>query len=94
MVVFDVCDQSEVNFRCKSPAEISKALKFSYMLVVENYEHYKPENHGINADEPIVVKNSKATWYAISDIVRIDFVKQIRINEVEYYKFRIGLRTD
>ena len=64
------------------------------MLVVENYEHYKPENHGLYADEPIVLKNSKATWYSISDIVRSDFVKQIRIKEVEYYKFRIGLRTD
>ena len=53
MVVFDVCDPSKGNIACKSPYEISKALQYSYILLVENYEHYKPENHGMNSNEPI-----------------------------------------
>ena len=61
---------------------------------MENYEQYFPENHGLNADKAFKQKNSKATWYSISNSVRVDFVKKIRITDVEYFKFRIGLRTD
>ena len=66
MVVYEVCNSAKR--KCKSPETIESVLKGSYMLVIENSQHF------IHYEEPgsakMIRSLSYQKWYALSTETR------------------------
>ena len=66
MVVYEVCDPTKRT--CKSKEKIEKALEYSYILLVENREHY---SHAADtgSDESFH-KEATFKWYPLTTALR------------------------
>ena len=63
MIVYELCDQ-QIRATCKSQEQISDALQFSYLMILENqqlYEHVK-----YPGDEKQIYSFSNVKFYPIS----------------------------
>ena len=63
MVVFEVCDLSK-RATCKPEDEIKEALKWTYLMVMENEQFY--DHTAYPGSEEQYQQFSKVTWYPVS----------------------------
>ena len=90
MIVFDVCNKHER--QCKSDEEIEKFISTSYILVIENQMHYY-HHKGTGSDE-MVMKSTQYSWHSISTLIRADFTRYIKKQQLTWSWSRIGLGLD
>ena len=83
MKAYELCDP-EKRSTCKSPEEISEAMSFAYINVIDNEEQYHPEEKP--GSEEQVLAFSKVNAYPMSKYlnVRIDNPMMIKVSEIEY----------
>ena len=87
MITFELCDSKQRT--CKSDTEIERALAYSYILVIENEEVY--QHHKDPASGEMIIRSTKSTWYPLSKVARSDYLKKIKLQELNYNYRNIGL---
>ncbi len=82
MVVFDRCDaekRAKIGLKCKSETEIDEWLRFKYIIVRENTKQFVQHKF----EDERIDETSKITWYPISAVNRIDYVRMITRSEMQ-----------
>ena len=77
MIVFEKCNSTVST--CKSDEEINEWLEFKYIITLENEKRFIQDGFGNNA----ITQESKTHWYALSPMIRTDFVKLINLSYLE-----------
>ena len=68
---------------------INKAIKHSYLLMIENSETYR--QHYTPTSGKMIQKEAHITWHAISSILPLDFHRNIQVEDVKYNYYNYGL---
>ena len=87
MVVYEKCNPEKR--KCKSKEFIEKAIEGSYMLLVDNSEHYS--HHAVPGSEEMIISESNQKWYALSTSIRLEWPKKITISNILWDSLRIGI---
>ena len=74
MVVFERCDQSDPEAKCRSESEIDDWLMYRWIVVLENRREFQQREF----DDKSVVKSSFFRWFSLTPQIRMDYVREIQ----------------
>ena len=66
LAVLELCSL-EKRETCKSDKEIEEVIKFSYMIIMDNYQGYKTAN--VPGIEDVISLVAELRWYPISTFI-------------------------